>query len=94
MYANSTRANRSVAAAVASALVAAGLGLSTTASAEDAKQSFEIYGFAQADYIQDFGGRLNPDWDDAFRPSKICQSTGIAAATARRASASSRAASA
>ena len=32
---------------------------------------FEIYGFAQADFIQDFDGRLDPDWDDAFRPSKI-----------------------
>lgn len=32
--------------------------------------SFEIYGFAQADFIHDFG-RLDPDWDDAFRPSKI-----------------------
>ena len=30
--------------------------------------AFEIYGFAQADYIQDIGGRLDPDWDDAFRP--------------------------
>ena len=76
MYANSTRATRSVAAAVASALFAAGLGLATTASAEDAKQSFEIYGFAQADAIYDFG-RMNPDWDDAFRPSKIANPAGI-----------------
>ncbi|MFM1816898.1 MAG: hypothetical protein RLZ98_3593, partial [Pseudomonadota bacterium] len=35
-------------------------------------RSFEIYGFAQADFIQDIGGRLDPDWDDAFRPSRIC----------------------
>ena len=76
MYANSTRATRSVAAAVASAFAAAGLGLATTASAEDAKQSFEIYGFAQADAIYDFG-RMNPDWDDAFRPSKIANPAGI-----------------
>ena len=41
------------------------------ATAADADHSFEIYGFAQADYIQDFGGRLDPSWDDAFRPSKI-----------------------
>jgi hypothetical protein len=41
-------------------------------AAEDSGRSFEIYGFAQADYIQDIGGRLDPDWDDAFRPSKIC----------------------
>ena len=39
--------------------------------AEDAGRNFEIYGFAQADFIQDFDGRLDPDWDDAFRPSKI-----------------------
>jgi DcaP outer membrane protein len=38
---------------------------------EEAGRSFEIYGFAQADYIQDLEGRLDPDWDDAFRPSKI-----------------------
>jgi hypothetical protein len=76
MYANSTRPTRSVAAAVASAIAVAGLGLATTASAEDAKQSFEIYGFAQADAIYDFG-RMNPDWDDAFRPSKIANPAGI-----------------
>jgi hypothetical protein len=35
-----------------------------------ADKSFEIYGFAQADFIHDFG-RLDPAWDDAFRPSKI-----------------------
>jgi hypothetical protein len=38
----------------------------------DSDRAFEIYGFAQADFIQDIGGRLDPDWDDAFRPSKIC----------------------
>lgn len=32
--------------------------------------SLEIYGFAQADYIQDFN-RVDPDWDAALRPSKI-----------------------
>ncbi len=56
-----------LAAAVSAALLA-----SAPAVAEDSGRSFEIYGFAQADYIQDFGGRLDPDWDDAFRPSKIC----------------------
>jgi DcaP outer membrane protein len=34
--------------------------------------SFELYGFAQADLITDIGGRLDPAWDDAFRPSRIC----------------------
>jgi hypothetical protein len=35
------------------------------------KYKFEIYGFAQADYIQDFKGRVDPNWQDALRPSKI-----------------------
>jgi hypothetical protein len=55
-----------LAAAVSVALLA-----STPAVAEDSGRSFEIYGFAQADFIQDIDGRLDPDWDDAFRPSKI-----------------------
>src|SRR5512137_2412873 len=55
-----------------SVAVAAALLASVPAVAEDAGRSFEIYGFAQADYIQDIGGRLDPNWDDAFRPSKIC----------------------
>jgi hypothetical protein len=52
--------------------VAATLLAAAAARAEDTGRSFEIYGFAQADYIQDISGRLDPDWDDAFRPSKIC----------------------
>jgi hypothetical protein len=56
-----------LAAAVSATLLAG-----AAARAEDTVRSFEIYGFAQADYIQDIGGRLDPDWDDAFRPSKIC----------------------
>jgi len=59
--------NRFLAAGVAAALLA-----SAPAVAEDTGRSFEIYGFAEADYIQDITGRLDPDWDDAFRPSKIC----------------------
>jgi hypothetical protein len=54
------------------AAVSAALFASAPAVAEDSDRSFEIYGFAQADYIQDIGGRLDPDWDDAFRVSKIC----------------------
>jgi hypothetical protein len=53
------------------AAVSAVLLASAPAVAEEAGRSFEIYGFAQADYIQDFGGRLAPEWDDALRPSKI-----------------------
>ena len=47
-------------------------GAVSPAQAADGERSFDIYGFAQADYIQDIGGRLDPAWDDAFRPSKIC----------------------
>jgi hypothetical protein len=39
------------------------------AAAQDGP-SFEIYGFAQADFIQDFN-RVDPDWDAALRPSKV-----------------------
>jgi DcaP outer membrane protein len=55
-----------LAAAVSAALLA-----SVPAVAADSGRDFEIYGFAQADFIQDFDGRLDPNWDDAFRPSKI-----------------------
>lgn len=41
-----------------------------TAQAAEGDKSFEIYGFAQADYIQDFK-RVNPNWDDTLRPSRI-----------------------
>lgn len=36
----------------------------------DEGRKFEIYGFAQADYVQDFK-RVDPAWDDTLRPSKI-----------------------
>ncbi|MFL5297920.1 MAG: DcaP family trimeric outer membrane transporter [Phenylobacterium sp.] len=54
---------RLLAGVVLGALAAAG-----AAAAEAPK--FEIYGFAQADYTQDFN-RVDPAWDDALRPSKI-----------------------
>jgi hypothetical protein len=38
------------------------------AQAQD--KSFEVYGFVMLDYIQDFD-RVNPDWEDALRPSRI-----------------------
>jgi hypothetical protein len=76
-------------AAVSAALLASAPAM----AADDSGRSFEIYGFAQADYIQDISGRLDPDWDDAFRPRRSA-STARAARMARPASASSRAASA
>ncbi len=38
--------------------------------AKKSDRSFEVYGFAQADYVQDFN-RVNPAWDDTLRPSRI-----------------------
>jgi DcaP outer membrane protein len=40
------------------------------AEKEKPKGSFEVYGFAQADAIQDFK-RVDPNWQDTLRPSKI-----------------------
>jgi len=42
----------------------------TAASADDTKYNFDIYGFAMADFIGDTN-RVDPAWEDAFRPSKI-----------------------
>ena len=61
---------RTVAQAVGFALLSAGV--SSAAMAQESVRAFEIYGFVQADYIQDIDVRLDADWDDAFRPSKIC----------------------
>jgi hypothetical protein len=41
----------------------------------DDEKSFEVYGFAQLDYIQDFK-RVDPAWADTLRPSKIPTSEG------------------
>ena len=51
----------------ASALSLLGAG---AARAQSDAPMLEIYGFAQADYIQDFN-RVDPDWDATLRPSKI-----------------------
>ncbi len=40
------------------------------ALAQEDDPKFEVYGFAQLDYIQDYR-RVNPAWDDALRPSRI-----------------------
>src|SRR5213078_4393085 len=52
-----------------SALTAALACLAAPVHAQDAK-SFEVYGFAQADYVQDFK-RVDPSWEATLRPSKI-----------------------
>ena len=48
-------------------LAASGL---TAGLVHAADNDFEIYGFLQADYVQDFK-RVNPNWDDTLRPSRI-----------------------
>ena len=48
----------------------------TSSSAGESSGSFEIYGFAQVDYIQDFK-RVDPAWDATLRPSKIPTVDGI-----------------
>jgi hypothetical protein len=45
------------------------------AAAREGGPKFEVYGFAQVDYIQDFN-RVNPAWEDTLRPSKIPTLTG------------------
>jgi hypothetical protein len=51
-------------------------GLSQFAYAEDTGPSFEVYGFAMVDYVQDFK-RVDPAWDDTLRPSKIPTVSGL-----------------
>jgi len=51
------------------ALVLAGPGV-TAALAQSDTPHVEVYGFVQADYIQDFN-RVDPAWEDTLRPSKI-----------------------
>jgi len=59
---------------LAAATVAAGAaGLAGAAHAEG--PTFDIYGFAQVDYIQDFN-RVNPNWEATLRPSRIPTTTG------------------
>lgn len=47
-----------------------GRALAALQNGGDGDHKFEIYGFGQVDYIYDFN-RVDPAWDDAFRPSKI-----------------------
>jgi hypothetical protein len=55
------------------------LAASAPALAQEAEESnvdFEVYGFAQVDLMTDVDGRMNPDWTDAFRPSRIATPEG------------------
>jgi len=55
---------------LALALLSAGALCGAARAADDGKFIFQIYGFAMADFIYDTE-RVDPDWQDAFRPSKI-----------------------
>jgi hypothetical protein len=57
------------------ALAVLGICAIPPARAEDQGRSFELYGFAMADWIQD-SKRVDPAWQDAFRPSKIAAPEG------------------
>ena len=56
-------------------LAALGTSALLPAEAEEASRSFEIYGFAMLDWIQD-SKRVDPNWQDAFRPSRIAAPDG------------------
>jgi hypothetical protein len=61
--------------ALLAATVAPWLAPAAQAAGDDQQRSFEIYGFAQLDWIQD-SKRMDPAWVDAFRPSKIATPEG------------------
>lgn len=42
---------------------------------EKSEKKFEVYGFVQSDYIQDFK-RVDPNWDATLRPSRIPTESG------------------
>ena len=56
--------------AIAPSAVAATPPPPAAAAAPKRDRSFEVYGFAQVDYVQDFN-RVNPAWDDTLRASRI-----------------------
>src|SRR5262245_52095441 len=61
---------------VAAAAVILAVPGATVALAQDDKPHVEVYGFVQADYIQDFK-RVDPAWNDTLRPSKIPTTDGF-----------------
>jgi DcaP outer membrane protein len=64
--------------AITRAVAASACFLSLAARAEETerKSTFEIYGFVQVDYIQDFD-RMPPDWDATLRPTRIPTTPGL-----------------
>lgn len=74
------RSSREVKSAVWSTVVMMALVFAipgaTVALAQDDTPHVEVYGFVQADYIQDFK-RVDPAWNDTLRPSKIPTTDGL-----------------
>ena len=64
-----------VVAPSALALTVAVLATGGSPAARADERNFEIYGFAMADWIQDTK-RVDPNWQDAFRPSRIAAPEG------------------
>ncbi len=56
-------------------LAALAAALPALAGAEPRQPSFDVYGFAQVDYIQDFN-RVNPEWNAMLRASKVPTASG------------------
>ena len=55
---------------IAALLLTGPMNAAARADSADKKYTFDIYGFAQADFIYD-GDRVDPAWEDTLRPSKI-----------------------
>ena len=53
------------------ASAAAGSATTAAQATPEAKPTFEIYGFAMLDIGQDFGARINPNWSDTLRLTKL-----------------------
>ena len=62
-----------IAASAAAGATSASAGGATTAAqaTPEAKPTFEIYGFAMLDIGQDHGARMNPNWSDTLRLTKL-----------------------
>ena len=57
-------------AAIALVAIVLSIPGASVALAQDTTPHVEVYGFVQADYVQDFK-RVDPAWNDTLRPSKI-----------------------
>jgi hypothetical protein len=65
-----TDATRIARQLLVSLLVLCALSLAMPTYGAEPEKSFDVYGFAQVDYIQDFK-RVDPAWEDTLRPTRI-----------------------